>query len=573
MGCLIFAVLATAGAQETIIRNVHDVATDTHVEVLALFTEPAPGGFLPLRVTVANNQNRDHSVRLTSEVSSIYSNGSQCAAEFTIRAEAGQVVVRDLLVPTLPGITSTSMGQSIMIRLGGSMGSGTHQIRSQWASSQPRVLLSARLHAFNASELDAAAASTIGGRGGRGSLTLTSRFDPKQLPSDWLAFGGYDRMLLSDEDWLDIPAGQRNAVLAWIRLGGVLEIHHLMDRFDRAALGLPDDPGFGNIEGHPISPALRLDAAAAVHRVTTSPHKTRGGWLAGEFDGGWALQSAFGYQDFRYGLFIVVLVAFGIIVGPVNLFLLAPAGRRHRLFVTTPVISLGASLLMGALIVAQDGMGGSGERLVLMEVRPDDGQNAAFIHQEQIARTGILTRTRFTLDTPALFHPVPIAESRWARFTNRYGSGGIHNLQPAGAGTVVAGDWFQSRSEQGHALSAVVPSRGRIERVAGGGYVSTFAHPLDRLLILDETDVWLHAENIRTGVRFTPQAIDTTAAIAMLDERPAAMFTPRLKFFYDRVKSRPGCFVALATEAPAIATHPGVSWRRTRTIITGPLSD
>ena len=32
-------------AQETLIREVYDPATDTHVEVLALFTKPSPGGF------------------------------------------------------------------------------------------------------------------------------------------------------------------------------------------------------------------------------------------------------------------------------------------------------------------------------------------------------------------------------------------------------------------------------------------------------------------------------------------------------------------------------------------------
>ena len=44
-----------------------------------------------------------------------------------------------------------------------------------------------------------------------------------------------------------------------------------------------------------------------------------------------------------------ILIAFGIIVGPVNLFVIARQGRRHRLFWTTPLISLIASLLLIAL--------------------------------------------------------------------------------------------------------------------------------------------------------------------------------------------------------------------------------
>ena len=96
-----------------------------------------------------------------------------------------------------------------------------------------------------------------------------------------------------------------------------------------------------------------------------------------------------------------MLVLFGILVGPVNLFVLAKSGRRHRLFITTPLISLGASLLLILLIIFQDGFGGRGMRRVLMEVRPDAGQNAAFLHQEQIARTGILTGTASPWIPPA----------------------------------------------------------------------------------------------------------------------------------------------------------------------------
>ena len=53
-----------------------------------------------------------------------------------------------------------------------------------------------------------------------------------------------------------------------------------------------------------------------------------------------------------------------------------------------------------------------------MEVRPDGGVNAAYLHQEQFSRTGVLTGSDFTVDPPALFQPVPIASSRWARFTD-----------------------------------------------------------------------------------------------------------------------------------------------------------
>ncbi len=59
-------------------------------------------------------------------------------------------------------------------------------------------------------------------------------------------------------------------------------------------------------------------------------------------------------------------------------------------------------MILIALIIFQDGFGGNGMRRVLMEVRPDAGQNAAFLHQEQFTRTGILSQT-----TSATAEPMP----------------------------------------------------------------------------------------------------------------------------------------------------------------------
>lgn len=563
-----------AMAQENLMRIVHDTKTDTHVEVLALFTEPAPGGYLPVRITIANNQNREHRVVLSCEVTSRYGNrGARSAAVFALSAAPGRVATRDVMVPTLPGMTTGGINSNMTLRLTGTMGNDDHNYYQNMASSHPRVLLSHRLFTVNASALDTAAQSALSGphRGGRTSLA--SRFDPKQLPTDWLAYGAYDWLIVTDEEWAEIPAGQRNAILAWMRLGGNLDVRYRMDRFERGRLGLPDDAGFGSITGESVGADLKLDADALVRGLIRSQVLVpRGKSLSEDFDSRWPMQACFGTKDFQFGLFVIVLAGFAIIVGPVNLFFLASAGRRHRLFVTTPLISLGASLLMVGLIVFQDGFGGKGARVVLMEVRPDDGQNAAFIHQEQFSRTGILTRTAFEVDTPALMHPVPIARSRWARFTNRGESSGGFNLQLTGGGIQATGDWFQSRSEQGHFISAVTPSRGRIERSENGEFVSTFPHALEVIFFPDAEGIWYIAENVVAGVPFRMKSIAPDEVTKRIDTDAGALFTPRLKGILDRVKTRKEHFIAITSDAPGIDTHPGVRWAETRTVITGPLA-
>jgi len=571
---IILLAAAPAIAQETLMRIVHDTKTDTHVEVLALFTHPAPGGYLPLRITIANNQNRRHRIDLRSDAGNMYGDrGARSSAFFSFSAGPGHVVTRDVLVPTLPGITSGGFASNLTLRLTGTMGEDDHYDYQNFSNSQPRLLVSHRLFTVNASALDAAASSSFGSSHRGGSTRLASRFDPKQLPSDWLAFGAYDWMTITDEEWSEIPASQRNAILAWVRLGGNLDVRHRMDRFERARLGLPEDAGFGTITGTPIGADLKLDATDYVRGLTSSKVLApRGKFLSEDFEKSWPLQQHFGSKSFQFGIFLVVLAVFAILVGPVNLFFLASSGKRHRLFVTTPLISLGASLVMVVLIILQDGFGGKGARVVLMEVRPDDGQNAAFIHQEQFSRTGILTRTAFDTPVPALIHPVPIAQSRWSRFTNRRESGGAFNLQPAGAGITATGEWFQSRSEQGHFLSAVTPSRGRIESDGHDGFVSTFPHRIDVILLRDQGGGWRIAEGITAGVSFKMRPIEADEAAGRLDAEALSRFTPRLKTILDRVKLRDDHFIAVTTDAPAIETHGGVRWSDTRTVITGPIA-
>jgi len=164
---------------------------------------------------------------------------------------------------------------------------------------------------------------------------------------------------------------------------------------------------------------------------------------------------------------------------------------------------------------------------------------------------------------------VPIATSRWARYTDGAGAKGSFNLQPADGKLMASGDWFQSRSEHGHVLSAVISTRGRIERDEAR-YLSTFEFPIDILYYLDESSQWHRAEGITAGNRFALVPIDISIAMAALAVEADA-FTNRNKQFLNSMIPRPGHFVAITTHAPGIATNPGIRWKETRTVITGPV--
>lgn len=566
---LSLALMLGVSAQETLIRQVYDPVSDTHVEVLALFTKASPGGYFPVRVKIANNLKTDRRVRLDFESSDDYGSDLKARSAFDLSAAAGKSVTRDILVPLHPAGGNSGNSSVLKTNLTGSLGEGSHNLQSNSQPAQPAVLLSESLFTPNASALDSEIATKFSSSYG-GKTEFAGKFDPRQLPDDWLAFSGYDSVVMTDADWSDIPPGGKNAILSWVRLGGQLLVY-TSGSATAAALGLPEDAGFGSIALPTKSLSPTLDAADLVRKVTGNKTKPRQASIRSDYQGGWPLQKHFGEKTFRYALFVFVLVIFAIVVGPINLFVFAKSGRRHKLFITTPIISLAASLILIVIIVVQDGFGGNGMRRVLMEVRPDAGVNAAYVHQEQFSRTGVLTGPNFTLAAPAVFSPVPIVKSRWARFTQDEGSRGNFNLQPEGGQTGVSGDWWQSRSEHGHILSAVVSTRGRIETTAAANtYLSTFEHPLDTLFYLDASGQWHRADGITAGKRFTLTPVDPTLALPAL-AKEAMAFGSRNRQFLEGAMKRRGHFVALATQIPGIATHPGIRWQETRTVITGPV--
>lgn len=572
MSRLILALLVSLtplNAQETLFRQVADTKTDTHIEAMALFSNPSLGGFHPVRVTIVNNQKFQHNVFLGFSDSTNYRDGISCTSNFSYTIPPGKTVVANIIVP-LAVHNGDQNYQNFTVNLTGSMGKASGSANTRFSPNHPNVLLSDSLYGPNGSSLDTEAASR-GHSGYGGSRNFASKFDPKRLPDDWRAFSGFDTIMLTEADWADIPPGPRNGITSWVRLGGQLVVY-ASGNPSTASLGMPADPGYGEALIESIAPDLRLDAGDTVNLAYNKrATKHRLAAITGDFDGSWPLQKAFGEKSFNYILFVLILLAFGILVGPVNLFVFAKSGRRHRLFITTPLISIGTSLILIALIVFEDGFGGEGTRLTLMEVRPDGNQNAAFIQQEQFSRSGVMTSPSFTVETPALVAQTPLAKSRWARFTSGYGAAGSYDLQPTSGGLFANGDWFQSRSEQGQLVTAVLPTRGRIEATNNPAtIVSTFDFPIETLLYRDPDGKWHRGENIGKGKPAKLIPVDPTMVQPILNDT-AKRFTDRNQAFLRRVTDRNDSYIAFAKQAPAIATHPGIDWK-SDTVITGPIA-
>jgi hypothetical protein len=179
---------------------------------------------------------------------------------------------------------------------------------------------------------------------------------------------------------------------------------------------------------------------------------------------------------------------------------------------------------------------------------------------------------------PAAISPVPLASSQWSRLTDRNNGGGMrYEASLRDSKLEVEGDWFQSRSEQGQLVRAIVPTRGRIElRNASGppSLISTFDFPIEKIYYRDNADVYWCAEGIERGKAFNCREAQPTEVLSFVNEAKAKL-TTRSRDALEKLSpvERGGRhFIAVTTEAPGIESFKGIDWKETKTFITGPVA-
>lgn len=272
-------------------------------------------------------------------------------------------------------------------------------------------------------------------------------------------------------------------------------------------------------------------------------------------------------EPHRIGL-AIFLVAFAVVIGPLNLFWFAPANRRHRLFVTTPLLAIAASIVLAITILVQDGLGGDGTRRALVVLLP--GENQAAVIQEQAARTGFVARRSFALPDDVQLTSIPLDEPRYAG----------NQISFARGDGRASGDWFRSRARQAQLLQRVAPTRSRVERVGTAAdsapiVQSSLGTTLrDFVFIGDGGQLWRVAE-LPSGQRVTLER-----GGLWLGEHSGPLVpggSARFKTIFEAATlDEPGRWGAFggATELAPIATLGSIRWDDGQTIIyTGMLEN
>lgn len=247
----------------------------------------------------------------------------------------------------------------------------------------------------------------------------------------------------------------------------------------------------------------------------------------------------------------LVLIIFAVFVGPLSLFLWAPAGKRQRLFLLVPGISIGFSLLLLLFILVGDGTGGAGKREVLIQVNPQD--HSALITQSQICKTSVLLNNTFKLPENA-----GITGKRQRKALHSKWEQDIENA--ARQGEQCGGNWFTSRSTLQHRLIMPVATRAALtllETLPDGAplFQSTFPGTLNGLTYRDASGKYWTLEQLPPGQKmqafpFTPE-----------DELSA----PPPEHFLATMEPAPG-------ELEPIPTLPSINWEKTSITVSGPVA-
>ncbi len=395
-------------------------------------------GFIAVRLRINNRADEARSWRFRFQVSPDYQVFSEHETSVTVGPrETGERVVY------VPGSSPATNGRGAWGRVetegpGITSGNGVQFLNQ--AGRDPIVIT-----AVSAAQESALFVATNGAPGPMAELSVV---DPAAWPADWRVWSAFKRVVLTDAEWTRLDGARKAALRDWVIMGGVLHLY--ANRTGDAPSGPSEERiGLGVIRRATIT--LEAEAKAKTGFISFGPILPTN--AKAELPASLAadLQPDTG----RLGVSLFLMV-FGILVGPVNLFVFAPAGRRQRLFFTVPALSLAASVILIIFIVVKDGFGGEGMqrgRVVLLPVT-----NQALVVQQQMSRTGVMLGSNFSL-------PAGVVLTQDSGGTTSTTQKTTYLRSDDGA----SGDWFKSRRVQGQNVLQLVPTRARVERVAGDG--------------------------------------------------------------------------------------------------------
>ncbi|MEM0970562.1 MAG: hypothetical protein AAGJ31_14495, partial [Verrucomicrobiota bacterium] len=409
-------------------------------------------GYLPVTVRYENRSPRPLRWDLQFRAGNGLGTGNgEWTSEFLVSAPPQSTGVEQLLIP-LPPQLARGRSNSVDVTLvrGSFRRSGYHSNHAH--NSFPTLAITEPLLLGREDELSEALDNEFATI--RGSTPVSIPCDPSSFSPDPLAFSGIDVLLLTSKEWTDLPEPVKTGLLRWVQEGRDLLFA------DSLPSSVPPRSSWGL--GWIQSLASPAKNSLPIPKLVRHMQRTKTNTLEDlreSYHKSWELRDLLKPREFGSLFLYLTLLAYAVCIGPLNLFVWAPAGKRHRLFFTVPIISTLTSFLLAVLILFQDGLGGEGKRAGLLLLAAGPEERGALLIQEQLSRSGVLTNRSFPLSSTTSIYPGILLQTPWTFFDTSYGSTASFRFKEG----QTAGDHFRSRSEQAHRIVHRFPSRNRIE--------------------------------------------------------------------------------------------------------------
>ncbi len=572
-----------------------DPATGVKIEIESWLDACPPGGMVPLSLQITNGSDATH----TWSISAADGYGDGTTTTLDVSVPAGRTAEIPFIAQA--GLRGSGSGfyRMMNVTVSGYGSSGfagqiqqanmiSRGMHSAWT---PFLAMSSELSAKGWSGLidkfdktsAAAAAATAAPARSRGAIAGVgldaTQVEIAKAPDDWRGYSGLSQLWMTDREWSAMGGGAKAAMMEWIALGGRLVLF-ADDLGDARLAGLKMPPpgpdgvrriGAGRIltqkwDGR-VFPLEEAEKLAIDKTVDPMPKL-----LLGYGGGSWKLRDTVAAPSLRALLIFGFIVVFGILVGPVNLYWFAGPKRRQRLFWTTPLISLAGSTLLVALMILQDGIGGSGARRVLAVMLPE--QNKIAMVQEQISRTGVLLGRSFAIEEPSWMQQLSTASSSGGFSPARGMKLQFHENNQRQR----SGDWFSNRTVQAQVIEAVRPSRGHIEVFPGHGdndppsVLSSFGVTLTTAFVIDDQRRYWRAEQVGTGEKKAMQPCSESDFTNWIQDSALREMGPVSSALLGTLRKLPAHAYAESADASkfAVKTLDSIRWNDDRVIFAGP---
>jgi hypothetical protein len=207
--------------------------------------------------------------------------------------------------------------------------------------------------------------------------TMDVVLPPARVPADWLGFTSVRAVLTGPKDWEQLNDAQKDALLAWTASGGdLIVVDGTLAALFPEGRALPAATANGGAAPYVVAPYffghIHMPTLAAVESAGLAATLTTVELAAKDADralpanraSDWARILDRGFQLPIPGVervparaYLVILIAFTVLIGPVNYWFLWRRRQQVLLVLTTPLISAVFVVLLAGYVVFAEGFG------------------------------------------------------------------------------------------------------------------------------------------------------------------------------------------------------------------------